>query len=197
VHALDSTPAQLRSEAILFALPTHAGSVGVAAAVAMACGVALLARLATAGHRRVDPVEFTNFLADAIRDLEPTPTPQRRPPGTPAFLRDRIREIPSWLDRIPRDVFEDTWTGAFALESVPAAIYAFLRTPDDPREVLVTAANASHDTDTIASMAGNLAGAWLGADRLQSELGDWLSRLEDREELEELGRRLASLSMPA
>lgn len=52
------------------------------------------------------------------------------------------------------------------------------RSPDDPREVLVTAANASHDTDTIASMAGNLAGAWLGAERLRVDLADWLAQLE-------------------
>ncbi len=194
VHALDPSPAKLRSEAILFALPTHAGSVGVAATVAMAAGVGALARAAAAGRRSLDAAELIDFLVEAVADLEPEPVPERRPPGELVFFRDRLRQIPGWLRRPPRAVFEETWTGAFALESVPAAIYAFLRSPDDPREVLVTAANASHDTDTIASMAGNLVGAWLGAERLAADLGDWLDRLEGRERLEDLGRRLAALA---
>lgn len=60
--------------------------------------------------------------------------------------------------------------------------------------MLITAANASHNTDTIASMAGNLVGAWVGAERLAADLGDWLDRLEDRDRLEDLGRRLAVLA---
>jgi ADP-ribosylglycohydrolase len=51
---------------------------------------------------------------------------------------------------------------------VPAAIYCFLRTPHDPVEVILTAANGSYD-DTLASTAGNIAGACHGADRLRRE----------------------------
>ena len=193
VHALDPAPHELLTDAVLFALPTHGGEIGVAGAVAMAAGVGYLARRAAAGATSFDPLEFIDFLVASIAQIETSPTPTRRPPETLVYLRDRLRELPGWLDRDPADVFDETWTGAFALESVPAAIYAFLRSPGDPRSVLLTGANASHDTDTIASMAGNLVGAWLGADALAASLPEWWDRIERRNELATLAEGLATL----
>jgi hypothetical protein len=161
----------------------------------MAAGVAWLARQAAAGAMTIDPVAFVDFLCAAIADLETAPTPTRRPPGTPLYLRDRLRAIPAWLDGDPVDVFGETWTGAFALESVPAAIFAFLRSPGDPRSVLLTGANASHDTDTIAAMAGNLVGAWLGAETLAAALPEWWDRIEQRDDLVDLAERLAEIGL--
>ncbi len=57
--------------------------------------------------------------------------------------------------------------------------------------MLLTAANAGHDSDTIASMAGNLVGAWLGASRLARAVPEWWSRVERREEIEALAVQLA------
>ena len=193
VHALDPAPGELLTDAVRFALPTHGGEIGVAGAVAMAAGVGYLARRAAAGAGTFDPLEFIDFLVASIAQIETSPTPTRRPPETLVYLRDRLREVPGWLDRDPADVFDESWTGAFALESVPAAICAFLRSPGDPRAVLVTGANASHDTDTIASMAGNLVGAWLGADALQAALPEWWDRIGRRNELANLAEGLATL----
>ena len=195
VHALAPTAGPLLVDAVSFSVPTHGGEIGVAGAVAMAAGVAYLARRATEGMTTLDPVAFVDFLYTAIADLETTPTPTRRPPGTPIYLRDRLREIPAWLDRDPLDVFAETWTGAFALESVPAAIFAFLRSPGDPQSVLLTGANASHDTDTIAAMAGNLLGAWLGAEALAAAMPDWWDRIERRDELVDVAQRLAAIGL--
>lgn len=195
VHALAPTPGPLLVDAVCFSVPTHGGEIGVSGAVAMAAGVAYLARRAAAGMTTLDPVAFIDFLCTAIADLETAPTPTRRPPGTPLYLRDRLREIPTWLDRDPLDVFAETWTGAFALESVPAAIFAFLRSPGDPRSVLLTGANASHDTDTIAAMAGNLVGAWLGAEALAVAMPDWWERIERRDDLVELAQRIAVIGL--
>ena len=195
IHALAPTAGALLLDAVCFAIPTHGGEVGVAGAVAMAAGVGWLARRAASGATTIDPIAFVDFLCAAIADLETAPTPTRRPPGTPLYLRDRLRAIPAWLDRDPVDVFGETWTGAFALESVPAAIFAFLRSPGDPRSVLLTGANASHDTDTIAAMAGNLVGAWLGAETLAAALPEWWDRIEQRDELVDLAAGLASIGL--
>ncbi len=194
VHAHDRTPTELLAEAVRFALPTHGGAVGVAGAVAMAAAVGYLARRAVAGETTLSPDAVADFVADATSTLEDVPTRTRRPPGAPEYLRDRLRAIPRWLEWPPARVFERTWTGAFALESVPAAIYAFLRSPNDPRAVLLTAANAGHDSDTIAAMAGNLVGAWLGAKRMARAVPVWWSRVERREELEALAVRLADIA---
>jgi ADP-ribosylglycohydrolase len=193
LHALDPAPGELLTDAVLFALPTHGGEIGVAGAVAMAAGVGYLARLAAAGASTFDPLEFIDFLVASIAQIETAPTPTRRPPVTPVYLRERLQALPAWLDREPAEYFEEVWTGAFALESVPAAIYAFLRSPGDPRSVLLTAANASHDTDTIASMAGNLVGAWLGAHALAAAMPDWWDRIERSAELRSLADALATL----
>ena len=94
----------------------------------------------------------------------------------------------------PERVFAYTHNGAFALESVPAALYCFLRTPDDPRTVIMTAVRAGRDADTVASMAGNLVGAWVGAERLRTDADSWWSELEYRDELIDLADALVTLA---
>ncbi len=49
-------------------------------------------------------------------------------------------------------------SGPSALQSVPAAIAAFLHAPDDPGTVWDFAVRFGGDTDTVAAMAGALAG---------------------------------------
>jgi poly(ADP-ribose) glycohydrolase ARH3 len=65
--------------------------------------------------------------------------------------------------------------GARALQSVPAAILAFLRAPDDPERVVKFAVKLGGATDSVAAMAGALVGARVGAAGLPQDL---LARLE-------------------
>jgi ADP-ribosylglycohydrolase len=183
VHSGETSATALLREAVRFALPTHGGKVGVAAAVAVAAAVGYLARLASTGSTTFEVGAFLDFVATAIGEIEVEPTPTRRPPVRSIYLRDRIRRIETWLDRTPEAVFDRVWTGDLALESVPAAIFCFLRTPDRPRDALLTAANASHETAAIGSITGNLVGAWVGADRLRDELPRWWAAAERLEEL--------------
>ena len=179
-------------EAIISALPTHAHPVGVAGAVAIAAGTAACLRMA---GKPMEPARLLGFVADAIVELEPGPTPLRSNELESETLRERLLAVEGLLRHPPEEVFARLWTGAFALESVPAAYYCFLRAPDDPGEVVVTAANAGHDTDTIASMAGNLAGAYLGARLLRDRYPSWWSELEDRDGLMELADGLLALAV--
>lgn len=180
-------------EAVISALPTHAHPVGVAGAVAIAAGVALCVR---GDGRAIEADRFLGFVADAVAGIETEPTPLRSDPSTAVTLHDRILEVGSLLDVEPREVFcERLWSGAFALESVPAALYCFLRSPDRPDEVLLTAANAGHDTDTIAAMAGDLVGAHVGARWLRDEHAVWWDELEGRDELVSLADGLLELAV--
>ncbi|WP_019852804.1 ADP-ribosylglycohydrolase family protein [Actinopolyspora mortivallis] len=75
-----------------------------------------------------------------------------------------------------------------AVGSVPLALLAFLLHPDSPREAMRFAIRAGGDTDTVASMAGALAGARCGAAALPE---GQLRRLEGCSRLYELGTALA------
>jgi ADP-ribosyl-[dinitrogen reductase] hydrolase len=95
------------------------------------------------------------------------------------------------LDLPPRQAFDRLYNGAFILESLPAALWSFLRSPEDPEEVLVTAASGGHDADTVAAMAGNLVGAYLGEAALP---GRWLADLEFAAELRATADQLWALA---
>ena len=56
---------------------------------------------------------------------------------------------------------------------------------------MVTAVNGGRDADTVASMAGNMVGAYLGVEALPSR---WRDDLEYADELAELARALLDLS---
>jgi poly(ADP-ribose) glycohydrolase ARH3 len=79
-------------------------------------------------------------------------------------------------------------TGVAAKESVPAAFAALLG-GGDPLRVVTTAIRFGGDTDTIAAMAGAMAGAAWGLEHLPDAL---LDRLEARAELERLAETLSA-----
>lgn len=62
----------------------------------------------------------------------------------------------------PADVARRTGTGIAAAEAAPAALSAFLHHPDDPVAAISFAVAMGGDTDTVATMAGCLAGALVG-----------------------------------
>lgn len=81
--------------------------------------------------------------------------------------------------------------GIEAFNSVPTALFCFLRSPGDFRAAVLYAVSLGGDTDTIASMAGAISGAYLGADALPDE---WLAALENRDYIEDLASRLSDVA---
>jgi ADP-ribosylglycohydrolase len=71
------------------------------------------------------------------------------------------------------------WRGisAFVTPSVAWSLYSFLRSPDDYWTTVCTAIAVGGDTDTMAAMAGAIAGARVGPAALPSHL---VGRLNDR-----------------
>ena len=174
----------LRYESMLSSLPTHRHPMALAGAVAMAAATAWLVNLPADGWS-VDG--FVAIVRDAIHDIERGPEPERRDPSCRSTLEERIGILPellTWKD--PAEVFARLYNGAFVLESVPAALYCFLRSPRDLDELMVTAVNAGRDADTVAAMAGTLHGALCGAATLPPHLvdgvqqGDRLVQLADQ-----------------
>ena len=67
-------------------------------------------------------------------------------------------------ERSVRDVVELVGTSLATQESVPAAFAVLALHPDDPWQACLTAASLGGDSDTIAAMAGAIAGACHGID---------------------------------
>jgi poly(ADP-ribose) glycohydrolase ARH3 len=77
--------------------------------------------------------------------------------------------------------------GIEAFNSVPTAIFSFLAHTQDFASTVIYAVSLGGDTDTIASMAGAISGAYLGIDALPLE---WQSKLENREYISSLADKL-------
>jgi ADP-ribosylglycohydrolase len=182
-------PPRLRAEAILSALPTHRSPMAVAGAVAIAAATAWLL---TCDPAAWSPEEFIAAIQSAIAGMETDPLPERRDPSVRTTLHDRLGELPALLDDEPDAVLSRLYSGAYVLESLPAALYCFLRTPHDVETTLILAANAGHDADTVAAMAGTLGGALGGEDALPQRL---LKELEHAHDLRAFGKALHALAM--
>ncbi|WP_435110770.1 ADP-ribosylglycohydrolase family protein [Nocardiopsis synnemataformans] len=76
----------------------------------------------------------------------------------------------------PRDVVGALGGGTSAVEAVPAALAAFLRSPDDLPEVVRFAVRVGGGVGNVAAMAAALAGARRGRGAIP---GAWLGRLEE------------------
>jgi len=74
-----------------------------------------------------------------------------------------------------------------AHESVPFAVYSFVRNPKSFEECLYCAVLNGGDRDTLGAMACAISGAFLGVDRIPQS---WIDKLENREYIEELASRL-------
>ncbi|MHB2021503.1 MAG: ADP-ribosylglycohydrolase family protein, partial [Candidatus Xenobia bacterium] len=144
---------------------------------------------------RAAPQDDPRFLADLIDPLEEEALPERRQRGARVRLCDRIREVKGLLSATPEEALLVTWNGSYALESIPAALYCFLHSPDDPRASVLAAVNGGFDADTVGCMTGQLAGAWCGAQRLRDEAEPWWTGLEWRSVLQRLGDELAQAAL--
>lgn len=86
-------------------------------------------------------------------------------------VRDRIVELDALTDeRTVADIASQFGSSGYVVESVPLALYA-ARSIDRLAldAVLRSVIEAGGDTDTIASMTGQIAGAWAGASQISRE----------------------------
>ena len=90
-------------------------------------------------------------------------------------------------DAVNIPLMGEGWVGDQALA---IAVYACLRHPDDFSAAVIAAVNHSGDADSTGAIAGNIMGAYLGAEAIESR---WTDDLE----LYDLLRRMASELMAA
>jgi ADP-ribosyl-[dinitrogen reductase] hydrolase len=87
-------------------------------------------------------------------------------------VRDRIAELNSIPNNLSiAEIATHYGSSAYVVESVPLALYAAREIHRFPLQtVLRNAIEAGGDTDTIASITGQIAGAWIGASQIPVEL---------------------------
>ena len=184
------------------AVPTHIDPLAIAGTQVYAVA---LCRLLHADNESFNAIEFVKSLAEFARPLHGQVADviedliyrlQGRSvedlafvvPGGPTevthfdrsmFLEEDVRE----LDRMG--------TGKFILQSLPAAMFSFLANPHDVESAILCAVNAGGDTDTIAAMAGAMAGAFNGAQGIPMR---WLNELEKKDLLIDLANMLYDLA---
>ncbi len=102
-------------------------------------------------------------------------------------------KIPGLRKSVPASVLCEGGLGEgwVAEEAVASALYCYWQSPQDFRSIVLMAANTDGDSDSIACIAGGIAGAALGVDAIPTE---WLAVLEDADELRELAEELWSAS---
>lgn len=103
--------------------------------------------------------------------------------------KEKIRKIAILLDKeaSKKEVISELGNGEAAFNSVPTAIYSFLRF-DNFEDSVVYAVSLGGDTDTIGAMTGAISGAYYGEGAIPTE---WVERLEEGEKGKSYIKRLA------
>lgn len=103
-------------------------------------------------------------------------------------LKEKIQYVCENKDQRPEEIALVIGTSASALETIPMAVHCFIHSPHDFETVVINAANlVPGDTDSIACIAGALAGAFNGLDAIPKKFKE---NLEDYAKLELLGQKL-------
>jgi poly(ADP-ribose) glycohydrolase ARH3 len=155
----------IHTNAVLSARITHHHPEGLAGAVAQATAVGL-ALQHSLSQEVIVPETFLATISAQVRAIDQ---------GF-AEAMEGIKSVPRASVLAVIEAISATYRLTLrAIESVPAAIGAFLLT-DSFKDAVVLAVNLGGDTDTIGAMAGAVAGAYYGVAQIPEA---WLACLEN------------------
>jgi poly(ADP-ribose) glycohydrolase ARH3 len=167
---------RLKEVAYQASLITHSHILGREGATLQALAVAL-----AVAEDPAKPLDVQSFISRLLEF------------ATQDVYRSKIARFASLLKRSDdrETVVRQLGHGVEAFDSVPTAIFAFLAHPQDFVSTVIYAVGLGGDTDTIASMAGAISGAYLGIDAIPSE---WQEQLENRDCISDLAGKLWQLA---
>lgn len=139
-------------------------------------------------HAAPESVEGCALLADYLVDAIHTgdPTVFDRPRSNPVATIDAIGQG-GWRGK-PRD---EIHSSGYVVHTLEAALWAVERSGSFEQAIL-TAANLGDDADTVAAVAGQIAGALWGRSGIPSQ---WLHRLAWRDHIERQGKMLINAGL--
>lgn len=85
------------------------------------------------------------------------------------------------------------WEAVWTMEMIPAALSICLIAGEDTKQAIIGATNIGRDADTIAGIAGELAGALYGIDALPQEWVEKVLRLNPIPDMEQMAKDLTNL----
>lgn len=179
--------------AITSCRPTHGTQHGMSGAAAVAAGIAealrpeattiSIAKAMVYGARIGEKEgEQSGRKAEGARVLQ-----KMRQAVPEALMASNMEEVE---DRIDEIVGCD---GSMA-SSIGAALGFFLAADGDPMRVIIAAANAGGDTDTIACIGGSIAGAFKGAKALDQDLVERWKKVNPLLDLETVAKQLTEIA---
>jgi poly(ADP-ribose) glycohydrolase ARH3 len=157
---------------------THAHPIGIDGAAVLAKAIAQALTLSPQDRFPFEP--FCQNLIDFARTAE---------------IRDKMELVKALIvDQVPpSDAAQHLGQGETVHESMPFALYAFLRHPQSFEACLFCAVLNGGDRDTLGAMACAVSGAYQGVEAIPPP---WRDKLENRQYIQQLARRLAQLPKP-
>lgn len=173
---------------------THMDQMAIASSVLHSTAIAYLTNIPPFSLKsKEDLYKFISVCGRSIKGIE-TKVYRTRENNQIANLYTRISiELMEAIEK-DLDVMEirEKWgSGAYVLESLPYAFLVFLKSPNDYEKILKQCLMAN-DTDTVASLALSLAGAYLGYNNIPK---GYINKLKNLEEMLALSNRLFELSL--
>ena len=158
------------------AVVTHAHPLGIDGAAVQSKAVALAVQ-----HDPEDTFPSDAFVQDLLGFAR---TPQ---------MRDKMREVGDLISsRADPSVAAQRLGRTVAVhESLPFALYSFLRHPKSFEECLWCAILNGGDRDTLGAMACAISGAYMGIKAIPKS---WIEKLENRSYIEQLALQLAEMT---
>jgi len=168
---------RLREYAEQSARVTHTHEVGVDGAAITAWAIAQLANL--------DPktkFPFAEFYTGIVRFAQTKE------------LRLKLVQVIELVmgDAPPEQAARELELSQTVAQTLPFALYSFLANRSSFEECIYCAVLQGGDPDTLGAIAGAFSGSYLGVKKIPK---DWRSRLENRDLLEDLAKRLDSLDV--
>ena len=93
---------------------------------------------------------------------------------------DKLNRITSFVFKTKTE--DEISSSGYVIDTLEAALWAFWHT-NNFRDAILLAANLCDDSDTVAAVCGQLAGAYYGIENIPETWLNWLYRKEDIEQL--------------
>ena len=173
---------------------THMDQMAIASSILHSTCIAYLINTPPFSLReKQDLLKLAEVCSRSIKGIE-TKVYRTRETNEIANLYTRVgRELKEAIDKNQEieTMHRYFGSGAYVLESLPFAYYVFLKNSNDFERILKDCLGAK-DTDTVASMALTLAGAYVGYNNIPK---GYTQKVKNLEEILTLGDRIFELSL--